>query len=86
VQLSERTRGEHREGVVVAAPGANDEITLHRAPGSWRASWPRSPIKSRAATQTFHIPIGDPPIQRALVGDDLAAALEAVAAIDRLRA
>ena len=36
MQPIERTRGERREGVVVAVPRAKDEVSLHRTPGSWR--------------------------------------------------
>ena len=36
MQPIERTRGERREGVVVAVPGAKDEVSLHRTSGSWR--------------------------------------------------
>jgi hypothetical protein len=38
MQLIERIRGERREGVVIAVPGAKDEVSLHRTPGSWRPS------------------------------------------------
>ena len=38
LQPVERIRGERRECVVVAVPGAEDEISLHRTSGSWRPS------------------------------------------------
>jgi hypothetical protein len=55
MQPIDRTRGERREGIVVAVPGAEDEVSLHRTPGSWRAQWPRPPIMSRLATESFHL-------------------------------
>jgi hypothetical protein len=39
-------RGKSREGVMIAAPGANDEVSLHRAPALAAAGWPRSSIMS----------------------------------------
>jgi hypothetical protein len=36
VQPIEGTRGERREGVVVAVPCSKDEVSLHRMSGWWR--------------------------------------------------
>jgi len=39
-------RGEAREGVMISARCANDEVSLHRAPAFDTAGWPRSDIMS----------------------------------------
>ena len=38
IQPTERLGGERRERVGIAVPGADDEVSLHRSPGSWRLS------------------------------------------------
>jgi hypothetical protein len=48
-------RSEGREGVMIAAPGANDEVSLHRAPALAAAWWPRLPIMSPPTTESFHL-------------------------------
>ncbi len=55
MQPIEGTRGKRGEGVMVAVPGPKDEVSLHRTSGSWRPRWPRSPIMSRAASESFHL-------------------------------
>ena len=55
VQLIERARGQRREGVVVAVPGAKDEVSLHRTPGSLRPTGHVSTMMSRPASESFHL-------------------------------
>jgi hypothetical protein len=46
--------GERREGLVIAIPGAKDEISLHPTPAVLAALWARLPIMSRFASKSFH--------------------------------
>jgi hypothetical protein len=41
---------------MIAAHGANDEVSLHRAPALAAAGRPRSTIMSPRTTQSFHLP------------------------------
>jgi hypothetical protein len=49
-----RARRKGREGVMIAAPGANDEVSLHRAPALAAAVWPQA-IMSPRRVQSFHL-------------------------------
>jgi hypothetical protein len=55
MEPTDGARGKGREGVMVAALGANDEVSLHRAPAVAAAWLPRSAIMSPRAAQSFHL-------------------------------
>jgi hypothetical protein len=46
-------RSEGRERVMIAAPGANDVVSLHREPALAAARWPRSTIMSLRTLESF---------------------------------